>query len=64
MIHPVIGVEQVATATLAPDPLDWLELAQNESKRARERQTRGEGRGEARWLRLAGVLPEVLTTVR
>ena len=48
MIHPAIGIGQVATATLAPDPSDRLELAQNESKQARERETdwrRGEGGG-------------------
>ncbi len=48
MIHPAIGIGQVATATLAPDPQDRLELAQNESKRARERQIGGEGRGGRR----------------
>lgn len=45
MIYPAIGIGQVATATLAPDPQDRLELAQNESRRARERQTGGEGKG-------------------
>lgn len=64
MIHPVIGIGQVATATLAPDPSDRLELAQNESERERDRlEERGGGR-EVRWLRWAGALPEVLTTVR
>ena len=43
MIHPVIGIGQVATATLAPDPPDRLELAQNESRQAGERRTGGEG---------------------
>lgn len=49
MIHPAIGIGQVATATLAPDLPDQLELAQNESKRERERQTdwrRGKGGGQ------------------
>lgn len=46
MIHPAIGIGQVATATLAPDPQDRLELAQNESKRAREGETdRRRGKG-------------------
>lgn len=38
MIHPAIGIGQVATATLALDLPDQLELAQNESRRARERE--------------------------
>lgn len=37
----------VATATLAPDPSDRLELAQNEYRRASKRQTEGEGGGGA-----------------
>lgn len=66
MIHPAIGIGQVATATLAPDPSDRLELAQNESERERDRpEERGGGKGrEVRWLRWAGALPEVLTTVQ
>lgn len=45
MIHPAIGTGQVATATLAPDPQNRLELAQNESKRETD-QRRGKGGGE------------------
>lgn len=51
MIHPAIGIGQVATATLAPDLSDQLELAQNESKRGSERETdrpEERKRGEAR----------------
>lgn len=47
MIHQAIGIGQVAMATPAHDLPDQLELAQNESREKRDRQTdrrRGKGR--------------------
>lgn len=37
VIYPVIGVGQVATATLALDPSDRLELAENKSRQETDR---------------------------
>lgn len=47
MIHPVIGIGQVATATLVPELPDQLELAENAraSKRDRDRLSEGEEKG-------------------
>lgn len=47
MIHPVIGIGQVATATLAPDLPDQLELAENAraSERDGDRLSEGEEKG-------------------
>lgn len=50
MIHQAIGVGWVAMATSAPDLPDQLELAQNESREKRDRQTdRRRGRGGVGW---------------
>lgn len=63
MIHQAIGIGRVAVATPAPDLPDQLELAQNESREKKDRQTdsrRGK-RGEDRRSRWVGALPKVLT---
>lgn len=63
MIYSTTGIGQVATATLALDPSDRLELAEGKKKRAGDRLEEMEGGGEAShtW---AGGRPEVLTAAQ